>query len=80
MTPLVSIVIPAYDAEPWISDTIESALNQTWPRKKIIIVNDRSSDETAAIGPRLAFKTAISVKKVMDVGMAQLDALVVSAR
>ena len=32
MKPLVSILIPAYNAEPWISDTIRSALAQSWPR------------------------------------------------
>lgn len=43
---LVSILIPAYNAEKWIGDTIRSALSQTWPNKEIIIVNDGSSDDT----------------------------------
>ncbi len=49
MKPLVSILIPAYNAGPWIGDTIKSALNQTWPRKEIIVVDDGSRDETVAI-------------------------------
>jgi glycosyltransferase involved in cell wall biosynthesis len=49
MDPLVSILIPAYNAEKWIKDTMESALNQTWQRKEIIIVDDGSSDNTAQI-------------------------------
>jgi len=49
MDPLVSILIPAYNAEEWIVDTIESALAQTWPRKEIIIVNDGSTDQTLAV-------------------------------
>jgi glycosyltransferase involved in cell wall biosynthesis len=49
MGPLVSILIPAYNAEKWIEDTIRSALDQTWSRKEIIIVNDGSSDNTLAI-------------------------------
>jgi glycosyltransferase involved in cell wall biosynthesis len=52
MKALVSILIPAYNAERWISDTIESALAQTWPHKEIVIVDDGSSDGTLAIARR----------------------------
>src|SRR5271157_3095297 len=44
--PLVSILIPAYNAQKWINDTIRSALAQTWNPKEIIVVNDGSSDRT----------------------------------
>ena len=46
---LVSILIPAYNAEQWIAETIDSALSQTWPSKEIIVVDDGSTDQTAAI-------------------------------
>ncbi len=49
MAKLVSILIPAYNAENLLSDTILSALNQTWPSKEIIIVDDGSSDGTLRI-------------------------------
>ena len=49
MKPLVSILIPAYNAEEWIADTIRSAIAQTWQRKEIIVVDDGSSDRTATI-------------------------------
>jgi glycosyltransferase involved in cell wall biosynthesis len=45
--PLVSILIPAYNAENWITDSIQSAVAQTWPRKEIIVVDDGSTDRTA---------------------------------
>jgi len=48
-TPLVSILMPAYNAEAWIGDTIESALAQTWPHTEVIVVDDGSTDGTAAI-------------------------------
>jgi glycosyltransferase involved in cell wall biosynthesis len=48
-TPLVSILIPAYNAQEWVADTIRSAMAQTWPRKEIIVVDDGSTDQTAAI-------------------------------
>jgi glycosyltransferase involved in cell wall biosynthesis len=49
MTPLVSILIPAYNAEQFLAETVRSALNQTWVRKEIIIVDDGSRDGTLAL-------------------------------
>jgi glycosyltransferase involved in cell wall biosynthesis len=52
MQPLVSILIPAYNAQRWIADAIESAIAQTWPRKEIIVVDDGSTDGTRAVVQR----------------------------
>jgi glycosyltransferase involved in cell wall biosynthesis len=49
MNPLVSILIPAFNAQEWIADTIRSAVAQTWQRKEIIVVDDGSTDGTAAV-------------------------------
>ena len=49
MNSLVSILIPAYNAEQWLPDTLRSAIAQTWDRKEIIIVDDGSKDQTLAI-------------------------------
>lgn len=54
MEPLVSILIPAYNAMEWMEEAIESALAQTWVRKEIIIVDDGSTDETLAVAMRYA--------------------------
>lgn len=54
MKPLVSILIPAYNSEEWIRDTIQSAIAQTWQRKEIIVVDDGSSDRTAEVARRFA--------------------------
>jgi glycosyltransferase involved in cell wall biosynthesis len=61
MPALVSILIPAYNAERWIADTIQSALGQTWPRKEIIIVDDGSRDQTLRIARQFASKTVCVV-------------------
>lgn len=61
MNPLVSILIPAYNAEEWIADTIQSALGQTWPRKEIVIVDDGSTDETLSVARQFASKEVIVV-------------------
>jgi len=49
MQPLVSILIPAYNAERWIADTLKSVVGQTWPNKEIILVDDDSKDGTVAV-------------------------------
>src|SRR5438067_1580342 len=36
MKPLVSILIPAYNAQDWLVDTLRSAVAQTWPHCEII--------------------------------------------
>jgi glycosyltransferase involved in cell wall biosynthesis len=52
MPPLVSILIPAYNAERWIGETLKSVVGQTWPNKEIIVVDDGSKDETVAVARR----------------------------
>ena len=52
MPELVSILIPSYNAEHWIAETIESALSQTWDNKEIIIVDDGSTDQTLQIAKK----------------------------
>jgi glycosyltransferase involved in cell wall biosynthesis len=63
MKPLISILVPAYNAEPWIAETIRSALVQTWPRTEIIIVDDGSKDATAEVARRFASKHVLVVSK-----------------
>lgn len=45
----ISVVIPAYNAAATIQETLESVLNQTYPVQEVIVVNDGSQDDTAAI-------------------------------
>jgi len=54
MKPLVSILIPAYNAERFLAETIRSAQRQSWPHKEIIIVDDGSKDNTLALAKSFA--------------------------
>jgi glycosyltransferase involved in cell wall biosynthesis len=42
-------LIPAFNCQRWLTETLHSALAQTWDRKEIIIVDDGSTDQTLAI-------------------------------
>jgi glycosyltransferase involved in cell wall biosynthesis len=62
-TPLVSICVPAYNAERWIAAALESALAQTYPEFELVVADNGSTDTTLEItrsfeDPRLRFETA----------------------
>lgn len=49
MEPLVSVVMPAYNGEKYIKEAIDSVLNQTYCNFELIIVEDKSTDNTLSI-------------------------------
>ncbi|MEA5566120.1 glycosyltransferase family 2 protein [Anabaena sp. UHCC 0399] len=52
MESLISIIIPSYNAAPWIEETLKSALAQTWKNKEIIVVDDGSTDNSLQIAKK----------------------------
>jgi glycosyltransferase involved in cell wall biosynthesis len=48
-TPLVSIVIPAYNRQDFVGDAIQSVLEQTFQDFELIVIDDGSTDSTASI-------------------------------
>lgn len=50
----VSILIPVYNAESYLAEALESALNQTWNNLEIIVVDDGSTDNSLAIAQKYA--------------------------
>lgn len=49
MRPLISVIIPAYNAEKTIRDCLNAVCSQTYRELEIIVINDGSTDNTAAI-------------------------------
>ena len=56
MKPLVSVIIPVYNQEKYLPETIESVLNQTYSNFELILINDGSVDSSSAIMERYAAK------------------------
>lgn len=57
--PLVSVIIPAFNAADFIEETLDSILGQTYRNLEVIVVDDGSTDSTAAIvqayAPRIQY-------------------------
>lgn len=52
--PLVSILMPLYNAEQWVEETIRSCQEQTYTNWELIIVDDGSTDASASIVEKIA--------------------------
>lgn len=51
--PLISVIVPVYNGQDYLEKCIESVENQTYGNLEVIIVNDGSTDGTAAVCDRL---------------------------
>jgi succinoglycan biosynthesis protein ExoO len=53
-TPLVSVILPAYNSEAFVQAALDSALAQTFTDLEVLFVDDASTDGTALVGERAA--------------------------
>ena len=68
--PLVTVVVPAYNSEDTLTETLACALAQTYPHVEIIVVDDGSTDRTAAIALSFAARSpAISLIRTANRGV-----------
>jgi len=51
---LVSILIPCFNAAPWVGRAIESALDQSWPETEVVVLDDGSTDDSLEVIRRYA--------------------------
>jgi glycosyltransferase involved in cell wall biosynthesis len=69
--PLVSVIIPAYNAENFIAKTLESVLSQTYQNIEVLVVDDGSTDTTAEIVKSFVQKDSrVSLLQQSNAGVA----------
>lgn len=62
-TPIVSIIVPAYNEEKNIEDTLKSLVNQSYPYFEIIVVDNNSKDKTVPIAKKYVKKVYTEKKQ-----------------
>lgn len=79
-SPLVSVIMPAYNAEIYIREAINSVLNQTHSNWELIIINDGSTDKSEEIIKsysdqriKLFNQTNKGVSAARNVGLAEMQ-------
>ncbi len=55
---LISIIVPAYNAAPYLERAMTSVLRQTYDNWELLVIDGHSADDTVAIGERLAAQDA----------------------
>ena len=58
----VSVVVPAYNLENYITKTLKSLENQTYKNMEVLVVNDGSKDSTARVAREYLSKTKLEYK------------------
>ncbi|MCH7967424.1 MAG: glycosyltransferase [Thaumarchaeota archaeon] len=66
--PSISIIIPAYNEEKIIANTIEGLLSEDYPEKEIVMVNDGSTDKTLEVANK--YKNQIKILSKSNGGKA----------
>ncbi|MEM7164170.1 MAG: glycosyltransferase [Planctomycetota bacterium] len=60
---LISCIIPVHNGERYLGDAIESVLQQTYPRLELIVVDDGSTDRSAAVAGSFGNRLRVEVQE-----------------
>ena len=74
MNSLVSVVIPLYNKEPYIIQTLQSVMNQTFPNIECIIVDDGSTDKSVEITTKFISDNKLSWSLISQINSGQTKA------
>lgn len=67
--PLVSVVMPLFNAENYVGDAVESILSQSYTNFELIIVNDASTDKSAACVQGILDRRIVFVENEKNLGI-----------
>ncbi len=70
-TPKISVIIPCYNAEKYLSQAIESVLNQTCSNVEIVVVDDGSTDGSLSVAERYGKQITLVSQKNCGVARAR---------
>jgi glycosyltransferase involved in cell wall biosynthesis len=71
LNPLVSVILPVYNSEQFLRESIDSIINQTYTNLEIIIVNDGSTDGSKSIIESYLDKRIIVIEHPNNKGLIQ---------
>ena len=78
--PLVSVLIPCFNAEQWLGACVESVLAQTWGQIEVVVVNDGSTDGSLDVARRYEQPGVFVVDRPNGGAAAARNAALASAR
>lgn len=70
MSPVISVIIPFYNAEKYILESVESILNQTFTDFELILINDLSSDKSLYILETISDSRVKIINKKTNTGIS----------
>lgn len=70
--PLISVIIPAFNAQAYLSEAVESVLGQSRGRFEVIVVDDGSTDDTVRVAERYSDRVRYLYQENRGVGAARM--------
>ena len=70
MKPLVSIILPVFNSEEFLSESISSIINQTYDHFELIIIDDASTDKSSNLIKSFKDSRVIYIKNERNLGIA----------
>ena len=81
LNPLISVILPVYNAEKFLNESINSILEQTYTHFELIIVNDGSTDTSQSIIDHYSDPRIRKINHTQNKGLvASLNEAIVSAK
>lgn len=79
--PLVSVIVPSYNHEKYVKQTIESIIKQTYKNIELIVIDDGSKDKSSEILQKLSIKYGFYFEQQQNIGLpATLNKMIKMAK